>query len=226
MKFLKYLWRKLTGKSNSTEITDSSTPPVVVVPPVDPIPEIPTKEEVEQFPTKPISDELLASIVINSSSMTELKSVCNIIKVNKGEYMAVQDVTGVPWDVVAACHYRESSLDFRGVLHNGEFIIGTGRKTKLVPAGRGPFLNWKAAAIDAMLIEENKFPKVWNTAGKFDFCERYNGLGYRNKGVPSPYVYAGTNKYKSGLYVADGKYSSSKVDKRLGCAAIIKGLLA
>jgi len=33
MKFLKYLWNKITGKSNSPEIPDSSTP-VVVVPPV------------------------------------------------------------------------------------------------------------------------------------------------------------------------------------------------
>lgn len=211
MNFFKKLWNKFFPKKEEPVKT---VPPVLVpVQPIPPIPEIPVN-----------GDDMLIALQINPSSVTELKSVCNIIKINKAEYEYVTQVTGVPYDVVAACHYRESSLDFRGVLHNGEFIIGTGKKTKLVPAGRGPFLTWKEAACDAMLIEKSKFPKVWDTAGKLDFCEKYNGLGYRKKGVPSPYVFAGTNKYVSGLYVADGKYSASKVDKRLGCAAIIKGL--
>jgi lysozyme family protein len=184
------------------------------------LPEIGTIE----IPEIPGSDIILAGITINERSVSELASVCNAIEINKERYLSAQRLTGVPWDVIAACHYRESSLSFKGVLHNGEYIIGTGKKTKLVPAGRGPFGSWEAAAVDAMMIESSKFPKVWDTAGKLDFTERYNGLGYRKKGVPSPYVYAGTNKYSSGLYVADGKYSSTKVDLRLGTAAIIKGL--
>lgn len=190
-----------------------SKPVPEVIKPIEPIPEIPTS-----------NDEDLMAIQIRPGSVTELKSVCNIIKINKAEYLFVQEQTGVPWDVIAGCHYRESSLDFRGVLHNGEKILGTGRKTKLVPAGRGPFLTWKEAAVDAMVIEKAKFPKKWDLAGKLDFAEKYNGLGYRKKGILSPYVYAGTTKYTSGLYVADGKFSSSKVDQRLGVAAIIKGL--
>ena len=189
--------------------------------------EIPTKlPEVGtiEIPEIPGIDPILAGITINERSISELASVCNTIESNKERYLSAQRLTGVPWDVIAACHYRESSLSFRGVLHNGEHIIGTGRKTKLVPAGRGPFGSWEAAAVDAMMIESSKFPKIWDTAGKLDFCERFNGLGYRKKGVPSPYVYAGTNKYSSGLYVADGKYSPTKIDMRLGTAAIIKGL--
>ena len=177
-----------------------------------------------EVPKIPGIDYILEGITINERSISELASVCNSIEANKERYISAQRLTGVPWDVIAACHYRESSLSFRGVLHNGEYIIGTGKKTKLVPAGRGPFGSWEASAVDAMMIESSKFPKVWDTAGKLDFTERYNGLGYRKKGVPSPYVYAGTNKYSSGLYVADGKYNSAKVDLRLGTAAIIKGL--
>lgn len=217
MKFLRWLKNLFRQQPNSPEISDSSNSsetPNSSVPPVNSIPEIPIE-----------SDDILIGIKINERSISELNSVCDKIELNKEKYLSVQRLTGVPWDVVAACHYRESSLDFRGVLHNGEFIIGTGKKTKLVPAGRGPFGSWEAAAVDAMLIESSKFPKIWDTAGKLDFCERYNGLGYRKKGIPSPYVYAGTNKYTSGLYVADGKFNSSKVDLRLGCAAIIKGLL-
>ena len=211
MKFLKKLWAFMVEMAKSEEGKAPVEP--VIVPPIKPIPEIPIE-----------GDDVLTALVVNESSKTELKSVCNIIKINWNEYKFVEEKTGVPADVVASCHYRESSLDFRGVLHNGEFIIGTGKKTKLVPAGRGPFLTWSEAAVDAMMIEKAKFPKQWDTFGKLDFCEKFNGLGYRKKGVVSPYVYAGTNKYKSGLYVADGKYDSSKIDKRLGCAAIIKGL--
>lgn len=203
-------WIKSLFKSNTPKTPDSS------VKPSGPIPEIPTSEEVEQFP----------GIIINQRSLTELTKVCEAINLNKEKYLSVERLTGVPWDVIAACHYRESSLSFKGVLHNGEHIIGTGKKTKLVPKGRGPFGSWESAAVDAMMIESGKFPKEWSIDGKLDFCERYNGLGYRKKGIPSPYVYAGTNKYTSGLYVADGKFNSSKVDLRLGCAAIIKGLLS
>lgn len=180
------------------------------------------KEPVNEIPTE--NEQYFIDIKINESALPMLKLACDKILKNKEKYMAVQEATGVPWDVVAACHYRESDLDFRGVLHNGEYIIGTGRLTKLVPKNRGPFNTWQEAAIDAMMIEKSKFPKKWDAEGKLDFCEKYNGLGYRKKGVPSPYVYASTNKYTSGLYVADGKYNPVKVDKRLGCACIIKRL--
>lgn len=187
--------------------------PVVVVPPKEPLPEMPTS-----------ANQDLMLIIVKDSMRVELAETCDLIRRNRERYQYVEAITNVPWDVIAACHYRESSLSFKGVLHNGEYIIGTGKKTKLVPAGRGPFSTWEEAAIDAIMIEKGKLPALWNTAGKLDFCEKYNGLGYRNKGIPSPYVYAGTNKYVSGMYVADGKFSATAVDKRLGCAAIIKGL--
>jgi peptidoglycan hydrolase-like protein with peptidoglycan-binding domain len=53
------------------------------------------------------------------------------------EYVKLYKATGVPPQVTAVIHERESSGDLKGVLHNGEAIIGTGKKTKLVPAGHG-----------------------------------------------------------------------------------------
>jgi len=148
------------------------------------------------------------------------------IKNKRSRYEAVSEATGVPWDVIAVIHYRESSCSFAGVLHNGEKIIGTGRKTTLVPKGRGPFSRWEDAAIDALM---NCAPYAgkntdWSLSNTLDLLEAYNGLGYRKKGLPSPYLWAGTDQYTSGKYVADGKFDPNVVDKQLGAAAILMSL--
>ncbi len=145
---------------------------------------------------------------------------------SRSRYEAVSKATGVPWDVIGVIHYRESSGNFAGVLHNGERIIGTSKKTTLVPKGRGPFKTWEDAAIDALV---NAPPyaaknKDWSIAGTLDILERYNGLGYRKKGLPSPYLWAGTDQYVKGKYVADGKYDPEHVDKQIGTAAILMRL--
>ena len=144
----------------------------------------------------------------------------------RARYKAVEARTGVPWFIVAVIHQRESSGSFAGVLHNGEKIIGTGKVTKLVPKGRGPFSSWEEAAVDALV---NCHPyaarnKDWSPGGALALLEQYNGLGYYNKGIPSPYIWAGTNQYQKGKYVADGKFDPNHVDQQLGCAGIIKAM--
>lgn len=154
---------------------------------------------------------------------TQIEAQAAKIRANRSRYEAVSDKTGVPWDVIAVIHYRESSNNFGGVLHNGEHIIGTGRKTTLVPKGRGPFTTWEDAAIDALV---NCAPyaarnKDWSIGKTLDLLEAYNGLGYRKKGLPSPYLWAGTDQYERGKYVADGKFDPNVVDKQLGTAALL-----
>ena len=139
-------------------------------------------------------------------------------------YLAVSNKTGVPWWWIAVTHMRESSCNFSGVLHNGEHIIGTGRKTRLVPAGRGPFDSWEEAAIDAIKLKGLHRISDWSIERALYECERFNGWGYYWRKSVSPYVWAGTTFYKSGKYVADGKYDPSHVDSQLGCAAVLKSL--
>lgn len=157
---------------------------------------------------------------------TAINAQAQKILVNRSRYEAVSKATGVPWDVIGVIHYRESSGDFKGVLHNGQKIIGTGKLTTIVPKGRGPFTAWEEAAIDALM---NCAPfagknKDWSIAGTLDILERYNGLGYRKKGLPSPYLWAGTDQYVKGKYVADGKYDPNHVDQQLGVAPILMKL--
>lgn len=153
----------------------------------------------------------------------EFAAVASRLLAAKARYKAVEARTGVPWFVIAVIHQRESSGDFYGVLHNGQKIIGTGRKTTLVPKGRGPFSSWEEAAIDA-LTKCHPYAarnKDWSIGGALALLERYNGLGYANRKLPSPYLWAGTNQYVKGKYVADGKFDPNVIDSQLGCAGLI-----
>jgi len=157
---------------------------------------------------------------------SEINAQAAKIASKRSRYEAVSKATGVPWDVIGVIHYREASGSFDGVLHNGQKIIGKGTKTTIVPKGRGPFSTWEEAAIDALVTAPPYAAKNtdWSIGGTLDLLEKYNGLGYRKNGLPSPYLWAGTNQYVKGKYVADGKYDPNHVDKQLGVAPILMKL--
>lgn len=127
----------------------------------------------------------------------------------------------IPWEFIAVTHQRESSGNFNTYLGNGQPL---NKKTTIVPKGRGPFTSWEEGAIDALV---NAAPyaaknKDWTIGGTLEMLEKYNGLGYAAKGLPSPYLWAGTNQYSKGKYVRDGVYDPNHVDTQLGCAGLLK----
>lgn len=160
---------------------------------------------------------------INPAKAQQFKNVADKILMNKARYQAVSLKTTVPWEVIGVIHYRESSCNFNTYLGNGEPLS---RKTRLVPKGRGPFATWEEGAIDALMNASPKagLNKDWSIGGTLDIVEKYNGLGYARMDKPSPYVWAGTNQYSQGKYVADGVYDPSHVDTQLGCAGILSQL--
>lgn len=139
-------------------------------------------------------------------------------------YQAVERETGVPWAAIAVIHEREASQDWRASLAQGD---PWNRASIHVPAGRGPFASWEAAAIDALV----KCPpflarhKDWSIAAALTALETYNGIGYAARGLPSPYVWSGTDQYRAGKYVRDGVYDPGKIDPQLGCAALLIALM-
>lgn len=142
----------------------------------------------------------------------------------KTHYQAVSFATGVPWFVIALIHERESSQNWQRSLAQGD---PWDRPSVHVPAGRGPFVSWEEAAIDALV---NCPPHMarnadWSTGGTLTKIEEYNGLGYASHGVPSPYVWSGTDQYKSGKYVRDGVYDANVVDSQLGCAGLLMAMM-
>lgn len=143
----------------------------------------------------------------------------------KPRYQAVEARTGVPWFVIAVIHERESSQNWFASLAQGDPI---NRVSTHVPAGRGPFKSWEDAAIDALVncapyLARNK---DWSIAGTLLRLEQYNGLGYANRHVPSPYLWAGTDQYRSGKYVRDGVYDPAAIDAQPGCAGLLIAMAA
>lgn len=135
-------------------------------------------------------------------------------------YQTIEAKTGVPWVFIAVAHQRESSQDWSRSLAQGD---PWNRKSTHVPAGRGPFKSFEDAAVDALV---NCAPyaarnKDWSTGGLLTMLEQYNGLGYFNRGLPSPYIWSGTDQYVKGKYIADGKFDANTVDKQPGSAGLI-----
>lgn len=150
----------------------------------------------------------------------EFVPVAKRLVASKARYQAVAAKTGVPWFVIAVIHQRESSGNFSGSLAQGD---PWNEVSTHVPKGRGPFPSWEAAAVDALVVCPPYAAKWkdWSAGGTMTLLEQYNGLGYANKGIPSPYVWSGTDQYVSGKYISDGVFSAATVDKQLGCAGII-----
>ena len=143
----------------------------------------------------------------------------------KNRYLAVQAQTGVPWFIIAVIHERESSQRWDRSLAQGDPWNAV---SVHVPRGRGPFKSWEEAAIDALAACHPFLAKQkdWTAGPALTHLENYNGLGYANRGIPSPYVWSGTDQYRSGKYVSDGVFDPNAVDKQLGCAGLILAMRA
>ncbi len=143
---------------------------------------------------------------------------------NQARYERVASATGVPAELIAALHFRESSGNFNTYLHNGQPL---GQTTTIVPVGVF-FTDWEEAAIDALRSKAHIANDLSMTAETDDmaamatYAEYYNGLGYHYRGYESAYVYAGTDVYTGGKFVADGVFDPNAMDQQLGVVAMLQ----
>ncbi len=142
----------------------------------------------------------------------------------KARYAAVSEKTNVPWPFIAVAHQRESSQNWSASLAQGD---PWSRVSVHVPAGRGPFQSWEDAAVDALVdcAPHAVRNRDWSIGGTLTMLEQYNGLGYAARGIPSPYIWSGTDQYKSGKYVRDGVFDPHAVDSQLGCAGLLMAMM-
>ncbi len=140
-------------------------------------------------------------------------------------YETVAAATGVRWFVIGLLHLREADLSFATHLHNGDSLK---RRTVQVPAGRPkspePPYSWEVSAIDALRYDRLDKVDDWSIERILFEAEKYNGFGPRNHRLPSGYLWAGTNIYRGGKYIGDGRWDGAHWDRQLGVAAVLSRL--
>lgn len=193
---------------------NSQTP---IAPPIKP-PEPPAATRPPSPPTKDDYTVLYDSAKLDQGAQLEIAKVATMCLEFKSSYIQVENLLLIPWYLVAGIHYREASFNFNSYLGNGQPLNAI---TTMVPKGRGPFKDWMAGAEDALKLQHADNIKSWPLSQCLSFAEHYNGMGYHNRGINSPYLWAGTNQYKLGMYVSDGHFDPNKQDKRPGVAALM-----
>lgn len=179
------------------------------------------------------------TMIINASRKNEVELASRYAIDHKTIYRVIEEETGVPWPMVACDHRRESDRQdslgnplFNTYLGNGQVLW---QKTTIEPIGRGPFIRQSdagrdknmlmaafiAGAKDAYHIDKIDTVKDWRLEKILYYCELFNGTGYDNRGLPSPYLWGGTNIQKPGKYIADHKFNAQAMDKQLGVASIL-----
>lgn len=144
-------------------------------------------------------------------------------------YREVERLREIPAEMIAMIHLMECNNHPLGTLHNGERIIGTRAKTKLVPRGRGPFKTWIAGALDAIDTQNMWKVPEWSVGYMLRQCERFNGTGYINgagKAEISPYIWS-CSSINDGLgkYQRDGKFNpKAAANGQVGIATMLKAL--
>ena len=170
----------------------------------------------------------LAQINVTDPGMkSALRSFQQNWEKNRARYQAVATKTGVPAELIAAIHWRESDGDFNTYLHQGDPL---GKPAKNWPTNIPVFTKWEEAAVHALNMKKTLRDDLGMTASTTDvaalatYAEHYNGLGYFKRGRVSPYVFSGTDQYSKGKYVRDGVFDANVRDRQLGVLAMLKSI--
>jgi lysozyme family protein len=167
------------------------------------------------------------SCLIRPTRTAEVDRIVAKLKANRQRYEKVAQPLKMPWYVVGLVHTMEAGMSFSTHLHNGDPLTA---RTTHVPAGRPasgkPPFTWEASATDALTYQGFATWRDWSVPGILYKLESYNGWGYRDHhpDVPTPYLWAASNHYSRGKYVADGRFSPTAVSAQCGAAVILKRL--
>lgn len=172
-----------------------------------------------------------AHLKLSKSQQGDMKAFEANYAKHKADYEKVAKTSDLPPELIAALHFREASGNFHEYLAQGDPL---GKKAVHIPRDEpvrpDTMAGWDAAASDALGDKKGLQHKLelhqnsTDMAAMATYAENYNGLGYANRGKPSPYVFAGTDQYTSGKYVADGRYSATTKDSQLGVMAMVQDL--
>lgn len=165
---------------------------------------------------------------IKADKLATVEGVIVKLLANKPRYQSVGAARGIPWYFIAVVHNLEASLNFKRHLHNGDPLSA---RTVQVPAGYpkkgNPPFTWEESAVDALALRGLGPKTDWSLAGTLYQLEGYNGWGYRlyHQHVRSSYLWSFSSHYKSGKYVADGKWSDTAVSQQCGGAVVLRRMV-
>jgi len=157
----------------------------------------------------------------------DVNAQCTRLLKGMSAYTEVASVILCPWYMVGVVHILETGGRWDAHLHNGDPLQ---KRTTHVPAGQpmdgDPPFTWVSSAIDALTLKRWDRVGVWREPEMLYQLEAYNGWGYRayHSDVLSPYLWAGSDHYSRGKYVADGKWSANAVSKQIGAAVLLRRL--
>lgn len=158
--------------------------------------------------------------------MEAIQEVTDKIRQYRMRYFVIETALNIPWAWIGAIHMMESGGDFETHLHNGDPLIA---RTVHAPKGRpkhgAPPFTWHASAFDALTMRGLAERATWGIPEMLYEAERWNGFGYRNRGIPSPYLWAGSQHYVKGKYRKDHIWDPELVSEQIGVALLVKPLL-
>lgn len=160
-------------------------------------------------------------MTINRERRHEFETLAKFAIDHKDIYESISALTGVPWELIAVLHRRESDANFNTYLGNGQPLS---HRTTIVPRGRGPFLGAHAfidGAVDALKLDGLIDVDDWRLEKELYWCQTFNGWGYKG---PSPYIWGGTNIQVPGKFVRDHVYDPHVMDPQPGCAPMLAAI--
>ena len=169
---------------------------------------------------------LFDTCVIRAERRAGVEPLVSQLLEHKDRYQTVGNQTDVPWYIIAVIHNMESSQRFTRHLHNGDPLTA---RTVQVPAGRpvagNPPFAWEESAVDALVFE--KFDRVedWSLPGALFQLEKFNGVGSRNRGINTPYLWGFSTHYAKGKFVADGVFDPNAVSQQCGAAVLLRRMV-
>jgi lysozyme family protein len=172
--------------------------------------------------------ELWRTVIVRPEWKKTADAIAKKIVGNQSRYASAVSGTSVPWWFVAVVHAMECSLRFDQHLHNGDPLSArTIRVPKGHPAAGSPPFEWEESARDSIVYEKLDKVADWSLVSALFHWHRYNGINneYKNRNIPTPYLWSGSQHYAKGKYVADHQFDPEAVSGQAGAVVILKALI-
>lgn len=170
---------------------------------------------------------LFDACVPDPAKEAQIQAQIKKIRLGEARYRALGERLGIPWFFIGIVHSLECSSNFALHLHNGDPLTA---RTVRVPKGRPvagePPFSWEQSAEDALRLKRLVDLSDWSLPAMLFRWESFNGMGYRTRGLPTPYLWSFSNLYKQGLFVADHVFDENARSKQCGAAVLLQRLQA